>query len=63
MQPLISIGLGGEPIHDWKLISQSCIDGKVKSVFEAASDNYDKTYHLEDISGDEILLEQHLTVY
>lgn len=61
MQPLFTTGLGGESI-DWKLVSQSTTNnGLVLSVYEAYSEKYDKTYHLEDLSGGLIDVSQHLT--
>ena len=52
--------LGGEPIS-WELVSQSDTNGMVKSVFEAYSEKYGKTYHLVDISGGLIAVSQHLS--
>lgn len=62
MQPMFNVGLGGEPIRNWKLISMSNNNGTIKSVYEATSKKYHKIYHLEDFSNSAILLEQHLTL-
>lgn len=63
MQPMFTVGLGGEPIRNWQLISKTNNNGTIKSVYEATSKKYRKIYHLEDFRNDKILLEQHLTFH
>lgn len=61
MRPLFTTGFEDEPI-DWKLISQSTINGHTLSMFEAPSKKHNKVYCLLDVSGEDITVSQHMFV-
>lgn len=59
-KPKLTVGLNGEFIN-WKLQSNSCVDGTQQNVFVAKSKNYNRTYHIKTISGNS-LDAQHLRI-
>lgn len=44
-------GVAGEPIN-WLLLSQQTVNGMTKSVYEAPSKFFHRTYHMETIESD-----------
>lgn len=55
-----TVGIAGEPIN-WSLISQQSDNGMIKSVYEAPSMYFNRTYHLETIESN-ALDAQHLSI-
>ena len=55
-----TVGIAGEPI-DWSLVSQQSVKGMIKSVYEAPSACFNRTYHMETIKSDAVDV-QHLSI-
>ncbi len=53
-------GIAGEPIT-WTLLSRQSVDGMIKSVYEAHSKCFNRTYHMETIESND-LDAQHLSI-